>query len=951
MNSRSLKHALIALTLMLVGSSPVFASPSPQEAAETQQNGLVFDWNKAPWQGVIEWFASEAGLTLEEVDQYPEGTFSLSSDRPYTPVEAIDELNHKLRLNDPSMTLLRNGNRLYLVNAKRELPAELVETIKVEDLENRGKYEPLQVIFDVTGLDLEDIKKQVDQRVQSYNEDFFHVYEDTNEIFVRESGENLRFIRDIIAKAKTAGTPQWSEVNLQHISAELFLQQISGVYELDDNYSNKDGTLKLLIDSSAGAQRVVMRGTPALVNDVEQAVKMFDKPPASMVVSELDPLELRIYNVPRDSKETFQVIDRLLFDEGGTARVQQGSETGKITVMGRQKDHKIVEEYLALLEANGGGGIKTIQLVNGDAAEILAAAQTVLGITADNASENVSMLGNSIRDFIIVRGTPNQVTEASLVIAELDRNSAPMTDGLRTSRRVIPMAAGDRDRILDSLDEYLPTLGRENQFEIREPSNTEPDEESLFRRRESEIDQSSVLRSKATEVAILLNPTLAAGLISSVLQMPQQEGAASVEPIDKNVYVAPEQAKSVPGAPVKIWGTEFGIVVETDDLDAGDDVVYLIDSQIGESSADARPTIFRLKHIKASYLKQLLESLYGIEGSSGGGGGGLLGGIADNVMGEAGGGMVDSLFGGGLGSGSSSTSVLEGDVSFGMDGRLNYLWALGATENDISLIDQSVRLFDVSTAPQNPETGGQIYDIQVQHRDVDEMKTQVENLMSIYFSDGEDAGGGKGGGGGGDSANIAKMMRQLTGGKGGGNGNGGGTEEVTPRGYLSVDTKTSKLLFMGPKFIFVQVEALVSALDQPEVEKPRLMRQFEIEGGDATRIAGMLKDLLGSDKVEIAGETDTVSDVSGDAKNGEDKKEKAATNDKKAAKTAQDNFLQALRARANGGGNRGGGGGANGGGGNRGAGGGGTRGGGGGNRGGGGGGGGGGNRGGGGGGR
>ena len=722
----------------------------------------------------------------------------------------------------------------------------------------------------------------------------------------------------------------------------MFLQQITGVYELDDNYSNKDGTLKLLVDSTAGAQRIVIRGTPALVSDVKEAVKMFDKQPASMVVSELDPMELKIYNVPQDSKETFEVIDRLLYDAGGKARVQQGSETGKITVMGRKKDHQIVDEYLALLKANGGGGIKTMHLVNGDAAEILAAAQTVLGINADNASESVSMLGNSVRDFIIVRGTPNQVTEAALVIEELDRNSAPMTDGLRTSRRVIPMAAGDRDRILDSLEDYLPTLGRENQFQIREPSKTEPDEDSLFRRRENERDQSSVFRSKATELAIFLNPTLAAGLINSVLQMPQQEGAASGQPTDKNVYVAPEQAKSVPGAPVKIWGTEFGIVVETDDLDAGDDVVYLIDSQIGESSEEASPTIYRLKHIKASYLKQLLESLYGIEGSGGdGGGGGMLGGIADNVMGEAGGGMIDSLFGGGIGGG-TSPGVLEGDVSIGIDGRLNYLWVIGATESDLSLIDQSVNLFDVHTAPQNPETGGQIYDIQVRHRDAEEMKTQVENLMSIYFTDGEAGGGGQGkGGGGGEAANMVKMMRQLTGGKGG--GGGGATEEVKPRGYLSVDTKTSKLLFMGPKFIFVQVEALVSALDQPEVEKPRVMRQFEMEGGDASRIASMLKDVLGSDKVEIAGDTDTVSDVDGNAKKAEEDKKNGAKTDNKAAKTAQDNFLQALRARAGGGGNRGGGGnagggnrGGGGGGGNRGGGGGGNRGGGGGNRGGGG---------------
>ena len=132
------------------------------------------------------------------------------------------------------------------------------------------------------------------------------------------------------------------------------------------------------------------------------------------------------------------------------------------------------------------------------------------------------------------------------------------------------------------------------------------------------------------------------------------------------------------------------------------------------------------------------------ESSSGGGGGSsLLGGIAGSVMGEAGGGMVDSLFGGGLGGDTDSpAAALEGDVTIGIDGRLNYMWVIGATSNDIELIDAVVEEFDVSSPPQSPETAGQIYSIQIQHRDVEEIKTQVETLMEKYFSDDEAKQGG-----------------------------------------------------------------------------------------------------------------------------------------------------------------------------------------------------------------
>ncbi len=316
-------------------------------------------------------------------------------------------------------------------------------------------------------------------------------------------------------------------------------------------------------------------------------------------------------------------------------------------------------------------------------------------------------------------------------------------------------------------------------------------------------------------------------------------------------------------------------------------------------------------------MKSLIETMYGLESSGGGGGGGLLSGIADNVMGEAGGSMMDGLFGGGLGGGASA-STMEGDIKLGIDGRLNYLWVTGATANDLGLIDAAVEMFDISTPPQNPETAGQVYVIQVQHRDPEEMKTSVETLMEVYFKDAEAGGGG---GGGNDQANMMKMMRQLAGGGGGG---GGEAKEVKPRGFLIVDTKTSQLIFMGPKAIFVQVEALVLFLDQPEVEEPRVMKQFDMKGADGARMARMLQNLLGTDKVDVVG-ADEAGSESTDGEGGENKAAGAtpskAADDAQAkqAEAARNNFIQMMRARggAGGGGQRGGGGGQRGGGGGR----------------------------------
>ena len=901
--------------LALSPQSSVVAAPQ-QGTATASSDGLIFKWSKAPWPDVVEWFAEEADFILEPVDQYPDGTFSLQSDRPLSPVEGIDEINNRLRLSKPPKMLLRHGRRLFMVDVDTELPLELVETIPVSELNNRGKYEPLQVVFDISGLDMETISEQVKQRIQDHNKNFFQEYPDTNELFVRESGENLRFIRDMIERAKLNGTPIYVILNLKHISAALFLEHLSAFHDLDENYRSEKMTL--VIDSP---QRIYLYATPEVIRDVKNAKETFDVEAEAVTSSPDDPIVLRQYQVPRDSKEAFEIIDRLLFDAGNGARVAQGSETGNITVRGKEADHAIVAEYLGLQEV--GGGFTTVQLKNGQASDILIATQTVLGITAENLGDNVNMLANTDRDFIILRGTPRQVSAAREIIEELDRRSAPVSDGLRTRRRMISMPQSEIDRILPVLEDMWPTMGRGNLFDVR-PAQKGNDQDSLFRKNEKrkmmEREQGSILRSRLFEAIAMSFPATALQLSTAMLQGPDDPSPGDQK---KDGYKLPEQVESIPGAPVRVWATEFGIVVESDDLDAADDVEYMIDQLVGDVSENAKPTIFPLTHIQAKEMKSILERMYGLESSGGGGGGaGILGGIADNVLGQAGGGMADALFGGGLGGGdSSNAATLEGEVSIDSNTRLNYLWVIGATVNDIDSIDQLIKVFDVSTPEHNPETAGQIYSIPVKHRSPEDMKTQVENLMGPkYFEDPEAKQGG--GGGGGDAANIARLMRQVTGG-GGGGGGGGDAEETEPRGFLSVDMKTSQLLFLGPKFIFVQVETLVLALDQPEVVEPREWKQLDLKGADGTKAAKMLKASLGSDKIKIFNAD--MEAMSGEMMEGEGGGEKPAgstpnanaqSNQARQQQAVLQAFQRAARqgGQARGGQNRGGRGGGNGGG-------------------------------------
>lgn len=149
-----------------------------------------------------------------------------------------------------------------------------------------------------------------------------------------------------------------------------------------------------------------------------------------------------------------------------------------------------------------------------------------------------------------------------------------------------------------------------------------------------------------------------------------------------------------------------------------------------------------------------------------------------------------------------------------------------------------------------------------------------------------------------------------------------------PRGFLSVDSKTGKLFFLGPKSIFIQVQDYVAAVDVPEVESKRGFLQLKVE--NPQEVAEAIRDLLGRDKVELLGAGDDSEDgeqgTEGAGGKGQNAAAGGAEAQAKQAAAAQSNMIQQMmRARAaqggggaRGGGRQGGGGGRGGGGGGRG---------------------------------
>lgn len=143
------------LALLTVEQRAQLAAAPVEVKAEPK---LRFNFRFQRWSDVLEWFAEQADLSLV-LDAPPPGTFNYSDDRQYSVAEAIDLLNGVLLTK--GYTLIRRERMLIVVNIAEGIPDSLVPRVDLKDLDKRGKFEFVSVLFPVGKRDVEEIVKEI----------------------------------------------------------------------------------------------------------------------------------------------------------------------------------------------------------------------------------------------------------------------------------------------------------------------------------------------------------------------------------------------------------------------------------------------------------------------------------------------------------------------------------------------------------------------------------------------------------------------------------------------------------------------------------------------------------------------------------------------------------------------------------------------------------------------
>ncbi|MEO2035308.1 MAG: secretin N-terminal domain-containing protein, partial [Planctomycetaceae bacterium] len=131
---------------------PISATP-----VQDDETAIVFNFENAPWNVVLRQFCERAGMALEMKAQ-PPTLFTYHDDQPHTVNDALDILNGFL-IRD-GFILVRHGHLMLLVDVEN-IPLHLVESLPVDELSTRSRFELVSVEVKVDEVPVEEMSKQL----------------------------------------------------------------------------------------------------------------------------------------------------------------------------------------------------------------------------------------------------------------------------------------------------------------------------------------------------------------------------------------------------------------------------------------------------------------------------------------------------------------------------------------------------------------------------------------------------------------------------------------------------------------------------------------------------------------------------------------------------------------------------------------------------------------------
>ncbi len=840
------------------------ASPPTAAAAPSTPPGdvrLTFSFRYQPWQQVLDWFADQAGLSLL-MDSPPPGTFNYTDTRTYTPAEALDVLNGVLLTK--GYTLVRHGRMLVVVNLEDGIPPNLVPDVPLSELDQRGEYELIRVLFPVWNMTPEQAAAEVQPLLGPQGK--VVTLPQSREIQVTETAGRLRTIRSIINSVEqpdmaTAGMREFPLKYLTFDAAMPTIRQMLGIPA--EAFSTPDGTVQ--ITKSATGEKLLVRGTAQQTTRLAEILRLIDVPEAARGVNGAPQLE--VYSVTTADPETVVKMLQTLLHGDPNVVLTADKDAGHVVAFATPPQQATIRATIDQMQKEA-KQVDVIGLSNVDPQVAVVAINKLFGSADDKPDPKAPRVDADITmRSLLVRGTAGQVAQIRDLLHKLGETGEegagsksqqhvrllPLSGAaaqsaiaqiqqiwpsVRTNRiRVVaPTAAipsfrpGDSsdkspappatpktppgpDGSADQLQQLWQTFLKDRRAPATQPSPPAPDGAKLNSEQDRAARNDVAIRFRLVATDVQPAPPPAA---SAASKPPAPQPSAQSPPVP--------QPSASSGAPILVAPGPGGTLIASDDLEALDQLEDLLSTVAGRNATSGREyAVFYLKYSKAPVIAEVLSAIFG--GTTGGKDKGLIGDIASNALGDVGGGLMGDLLLGGSGGGGSFTS---GSVSIVPDARLNAL-IIHAMPADLDTIEQLLKVLDQHTGPENVEAEAQPRPIPVYNTTASEIAQTVQQLYQDRMA------------GPGAVVSPQEMMKMIRG--------GNNVDQQVQKMSIAVDSRNNMLVVRAPDPLFEEVKALVSYLDQSAgADSPETTRVVSLQHTNSAAVQKALTSIMGNVK-------------------------------------------------------------------------------------------------------
>ncbi|MGL4942741.1 MAG: secretin N-terminal domain-containing protein [Thermoguttaceae bacterium] len=429
-----------------------------------EQRKLRFNFRHQPYKDVVEWFAEQAGLSLE-IASFPAGTFNYSDPNTYSPQEALDIINSVLLFKE--YTLVRKGRMLFVLNLQDGIPANLLEPITPEELANRGKYELVRCIWTLTRTTPDVIQAEVERMLGPQGS--IVALPKSQQILITETAGTLRAIDETIKRIDdplSASVGNIQTVSVKNITADEALLSMRKLLAVDEN----DPSLRAIVDATG--LKIWLSGRPDMVEKAKTFLAMIDES-YTAEKPEGQP-QVEIFDTGTADPTTVMAVLQTLLVGIPDVRLSLDPKTAAIVARGRLPEMATIKATISQMQVNA-EQVVSIPLSKMSAQSAVDALRKIFPKPTTTSGTTATVVlpiieADAAGRAVIVKGTPvhiAQVREALLTLGETGLIVPANTD-TRTIRTVtLPPAAAAY--VLEQIQTVWPTLNA-NELKVVTPS-------------------------------------------------------------------------------------------------------------------------------------------------------------------------------------------------------------------------------------------------------------------------------------------------------------------------------------------------------------------------------------------------------------------------------------------------------------------------------------------------